>query len=294
MNLIFETDIGRDPDDMFALLYMIKAGVDIRCITISPGDEDQVAITKAILNTLGLKIPVGVGKLNREGKTSSGGVHYDVLHMLKHPLKAKHDGYGPDIIESTVKLYPDCELFVCGPLNSVGEYLKRNPTAKFDKATTQGGFLPYNLHNHDCIKLDKFVGKDSVETFNLNGDKNGAELFLKADIKSRRFVSKNVCHTVVYDKEVHRKFKSNGDYFANDAYSLFLIAMNMYLDKHDDKKFHDPCAAVCHLHPEIGTWVKGKLKYEKGKWTTDINNPEDEIIANINYDLFWSYIFSGK
>jgi inosine-uridine nucleoside N-ribohydrolase len=116
MNLIFETDIGRDPDDMFALLYMIEAGVNIRCITISPGDEDQVAVVKAILNFLGLKIPVGVGKLNREGKTSSGGVHYDVLRMLKHPLKDKFDGYGPDIIESTMNLYPDCELFVCGPI----------------------------------------------------------------------------------------------------------------------------------------------------------------------------------
>ena len=83
MDLIFETDIGRDPDDMFALLYMIQAGVNIRCITISPGDEDQVAVTKAILDKVGLKIPVGIGKLNREGKTSSGGVHYQLLNLLR-------------------------------------------------------------------------------------------------------------------------------------------------------------------------------------------------------------------
>ena len=124
MNLIFETDIGRDPDDMFALLYMIKAGVDIRCITISPGDEDQVAITKAILNTLGLKIPVGVGKLNREGKTSSGGVHYDVLHMLKHPLKAKHDGYGPDIIDQLVVAGNQIKKFNRTELETIIEDLK--------------------------------------------------------------------------------------------------------------------------------------------------------------------------
>ena len=80
----------------------------------------------------------------------------------------------------------------------------------------------------------------------------------------------------------------------SSAYAIFEKAMTMYLEKHGEKKFHDPCAAVCHLHPEIANWVKGKLRYEKGKWTTDISDPEDEIIANIDYDLFWKHIYYGN
>ncbi len=46
MNLIIETDIGHDPDDLFAICYLAAAGVNIRAICVSPGDPDQIAIAR--------------------------------------------------------------------------------------------------------------------------------------------------------------------------------------------------------------------------------------------------------
>ena len=51
--LIIETDIGRDPNDLFALCYLFGAGADIRAITIWPGDPDQVAVVRFLLRQLG-------------------------------------------------------------------------------------------------------------------------------------------------------------------------------------------------------------------------------------------------
>jgi len=78
IDLTVETDIGRDPDDFFALCYLFGCGeVDVRLITISPGDPDQVAVAKFVLSEVGLDIPVGVGKKDRN-KSSVGGVHRQV------------------------------------------------------------------------------------------------------------------------------------------------------------------------------------------------------------------------
>lgn len=35
-NLIVETDIGHDPDDLFALCYLFSAGVNIKAILLTP------------------------------------------------------------------------------------------------------------------------------------------------------------------------------------------------------------------------------------------------------------------
>ena len=49
MNLIIETDIGRDPDDLFAIAYLIAAGANVRAVLISPGDPDQIAVARLLL-----------------------------------------------------------------------------------------------------------------------------------------------------------------------------------------------------------------------------------------------------
>jgi hypothetical protein len=50
MNLVIETDIGNDPDDLFAIAYLIAAGVTVRAVLITPGDPAQVAICRLLLS----------------------------------------------------------------------------------------------------------------------------------------------------------------------------------------------------------------------------------------------------
>lgn len=288
MNLIVETDIGRDPDDFFALCYLVMAGVNIRAITISPGDHDQVAVAMFLTRELGLEIPIGSANPDRT-KSSVGGVHLDILNRYQWPHRVKPDGRGGEIIADTMSKYPDCEFFVCGPLESVGDYIRQHPDHPQLKATMQGGFVGYHLHR-PAVTLEKFEGKDTVPTFNLNGDVESGKLFAADPKITRRFVGKNVCHTIVYNKDIqleHEKHEAKGR-----AGMLFREAMRMYLDEHWDKKFHDPAAAVCHLHPEIGTWIKGDLFRQKGGWGTRLGG-NDDMLVDIDREKLWQHIFVG-
>lgn len=290
MNLIVETDLGRDPDDFFAFLYLVSAGVDIRALTISPGDKDQVAIAKFLCEQLDLNIPIGVGKPGRD-KTSSGGVHYKILKKYGYPLEASSDGFGGDIIEMTMKYYPDSELFSIGPLTSVGAYLGKDTERGFARSTMQGGFVGYDLHQVPVERLEKFEGINTCPTFNMNGDIKGVERLLASPTK-RSFVGKNVCHTIVYNREVYNRFIDCKS-FPNRAMELFAEAMGMYLEDHDEKKFHDPTAAVCHLHPEIGTWYEGGQLYRaKGGWGT-MPGGTDRMLIDIDRSRLWDYLWKG-
>lgn len=286
INVIVETDLGRDPDDLFAILYLVSAGVNIRCITISPGDQDQISIAKFICKELGLNIPIGTGKAGRN-KTSSGGVHYELLKKYHHSLNCSPDGLGEDIIADTMNSFPDSELFAIGPLASVGGYLRKGGR-EFVRSTMQGGFVGYNLHNLDVPRLEKFEGLSNCPTFNMNGDISGIEALLASDT-DRYFVGKNVCHTIVYNRDVYNQRVIPS---LNRAMELFSEAMGMYLNRHGEKKFHDPTAAVCFLYPEIGTWYRGELYREKGGWGT-MPGGNDSMLVDINRDMLWDHLQNG-
>jgi len=289
MDLILETDIGRDADDFFALLYLVNCGVNLRAITVSPGDPDQVTLVKTLLSELNIDIPVGVGKPNRD-KHSVCGMHLDFLG--KYCSKSySHDGMGSDIIASTMKSYPDCECLCIGPLNSIGKYLESG--GRLGRCTMQGGFVGYNIHE-PRVRLEKFEGATSVNTFNLGGDKQSAMAFLNGDVESRRFVGKNVCHTILYGIDEHNRVKNNN---STRAMQLFNEMMAKYLERQPYKAFHDPTAACCHLHPEIGEWIQGKLVYGQGKWGATTIVPEEQcdlLLVDIDRDKLWNYFELGK
>jgi len=285
--MIIETDLGHDPDDFFTICYLAAVNVEIESILITPGDPDQIAIAKFLCKELGLNIPIGVSRPDRN-KSSCRGIHTDVLNKYKFPLTAKPDGLGIDILKEIVN--EKTEFLIIGPVESIGKYLAENPDKTIKKATMQGGFLGYNLHNYDCVKIDKFENTIWQPTFNLNGNRKAGVDFLNANIKERRMVGKNVCHTIVYDKDV----LSNTNPPPNRAAEIFYETMSMYLEKHEHKKFHDPTAAICHLNPEIGQWVRGKtVKMESG-WGTVLDDNGDYILANIDQNTLWEHITQWK
>ena len=106
-----------------------------------------------------------------------------------------------------------------------------------------------------------------MPTFNLNGDRKGAEVLLEAAIPDRRFVGKNVCHTLLYDRALHATMPAAEPGQAGDQCSS-RPAWRRTCEHHEEKKWHDPTAAACHLHPEIGTWVRGRVKRIEGGWGT--------------------------
>lgn len=289
MGLVVETDIGNDPDDFFTFCYLAAAGIKIDAIVIVPGGPAQVAITRLILEEAGLNVPVGVSHLNKAGE--GNGVHDTILKTKRsaawYEKASKPDGLGHEVIASVVN--EKTEFFVIGPVTSIGNYLKANPGFACERATMQGGFLPYSLHEHNVPRLPNFEGKSFVPTFNLNGNRPAGLTFLSANIKDRRMVGKNVCHTVVFGEEQYGMMQPN----QHPAAKLFMEGMRIYLDRHPDgKKFHDPTAAVCHLHPEIGKWVRGRTTKMESGWTTVLDPEGDHILADINYEQLWHHISS--
>jgi len=210
-----------------------------------------------------------------------------LLHRYDFPREHEHDGYGPDLIQETLEQYPACEIFACGPLTSVGRFLTHHRDVRVKRATMQGGFCGYNVHSRDVVTLEKFVGKTTVPTFNLNGDPGGARAFLDANISDRRFVGKHLCHTIVYDRDRHCAIPPA----RNRAHALFIEGMGKYLAKHKGgKKFHDPLAAVAHVHPEIFSWATGTLFREHGEWGTELADEGDRIAIDVDRKTFWQHI----
>jgi hypothetical protein len=136
VNLIIETDLGHDPDDFFAICYLVAAGVNVRAITIVPGDPDQVAVARLLCRVVGLDAPIGASKLGRT-ELSSGGVHHELLLRRGLPMRAAPDGAGKDVVADAFRRFPDSELFIIGPATSVGQFLKENPAFPVARATMQ-------------------------------------------------------------------------------------------------------------------------------------------------------------
>lgn len=302
MNLIISSDCGHDPDDIFAILYLHSTGVNIRAITIAEGAPHQIALVRFLCKEMGLDIPVGVANLNRtapkdyngefEGRPIKEyvGFHYDLLRKYGYPVEAKGDDLGINVMAETFKKYPDSDVFVIGPPKNLGAYIK-TCNHEINNITFQGGFIGYSEHNYPCERLEKFEGKKTFKTFNLGGaSKQTLDIIASPFVKNLRFVSKNVCHTILYNKETQALQKLVDP--KNRADEIFIDAMDLYLKKHNEKKFHDPCAAVCMLHPEIASWVRGRLYYEKGEWgTIPDETSNSQIIADIDRDRFWQHIF---
>lgn len=294
MNLIIETDLGGDPDDFFALLYLISAGVNIRTIALSPGYPNQVAIARMICEETQKDIPISSHKLPKK-VIENNGFHKEVLDRHGYIQHSEPDVIGIDCIENAFHVYHDSEILIMGPPISFNSYFKAHPDVNIKRATMMGGFIGYDEHRLPCRRLKKFEGKKTYVSFNPNGSIDGTLRLLEADVNERRFVSKNVTHTVFYDKRIHGLFSDSPP--RNRAMELFRDCMKYYLNSHGSKKFHDPAAAVCHLHPEIAVWVKAGLyhvKNQSAEWGAKLNENGDFITIDIDRKEIWKYLINGK
>ncbi len=274
--LIIETDLGGDPDDLFAILFLIAAGANINAVVLTPGSPDQIALAVFIRDITGSLFHIGVAKDPVAAKPTSR-FYKALLDKYNYPLHAKCGDKGWEVM---VDVWGnEQEMLVIGPLSNFKQFYAhfgRAPT----RATMQGGFCPYSLY-HPTDPVDKFLNEEQVQTYNLNGDVEGAAMFLHPSF-ARQMVGKNVCHSVIFKPEQIKNFRPA----PNKAAEVFLAAASL-MEK--EKKFHDPVAAVLHLNPMIGTWIKGKAQRTKQGWTTV--KGDDRILVDIDRIWFWSFLY---
>lgn len=279
---IVETDLGHDPDDFFALCHLITAGHELVAVSLVPGSPEQVRLLGFLRHITKQHFRIGVAK--PDAKSENLGVHDTMLTAFRADKAYRPDGSSANVIGDALDNHPDAECLVIGPAKGFGKAVVGR---KLGNLTFQGGFLPYSL-SRPLVTLPKFEGQQSVGTFNFNGDRDAVHAILKADVSRRRFVGKNVCHTVVFDFEKFERLAPERD----EASRLYRATMFIYLCEHKEKKLHDPTALACHLHPDIGWWYPGTPLFANGKWTT-IPGTSD-VLADVERELLWDVLLNWK
>lgn len=299
--LVFDMETG-DPDDVLTLILLLgHPEVDLKAVTVTPGTPHQVSVVREVLRLMGSPdLPVGAFNLDHKKArgtpeeryvTCVSGWHWNFLGELEPPRDAE-SGWKV-LLEN---LDAATQLVTGAPLKNLGALLRHlsenpaEPDFRFDWVA-QGGFAGKGVVPEED-QLPKFKGMVTCPTYNLNGDPKSALLALESGwIRNRRFVSKNVCHGVVYGQALHEVFEERILGLSPGAHrrSLELIyrGMDHYLKKKPSgKAFHDPLAACCALDPSIGTWAEVEIYREKGKWGSRYGTPNASIITRYDRERF--------
>jgi len=274
-----------DPDDVFTLcLLSHHPQVNLVSVTVTPGSKHQVGLVKHILNLLEKDIPVG-SKNPDHPKQCVSDFHYKWLGDIP---AADPDDIGAIILKNMVDTHSNLNI-VCGAsLGNIGVLLDTN--SNIPKLVVQGGFAGDNIVAPEDV-LDKFKGKTTCPTFNLNGDVQSALKVLNSiNINERWFVSKNVCHGVKYDMHMHNFMKLHKH--KNPGLDLIYNGMSKYLEKKPGgKAFHDPLAACCAINPDICKFEDVELYRQKGEWGSRKSyNHNAKISVRVDIDKFRSVL----
>ena len=275
-----------DPDDFMTLLLLLgHPRVDLRAVTITPGTPEQVGLVRWALRALGRDIPVGARDLDH-GKQCVSAWHYKAYGEIAASRDAEP---AADLLLRT--LDADTTLVTGAALKNLGAALRRadageHPDLTLGRLFIQGGFAGEGVVPRER-QLEKFLGRTTCPSFNLNGDPKSALLAVAHPrIHERRLVAKNVCHGVVYDRSLHDRVADARA--RSPALALIFRGMERYLADHPGGKiFHDPLAACCAIDPAIATWAEVEVYRERGEWGSRLSpGSGTSIITDLDREAF--------
>ncbi len=271
-----------DPDDVFTLCMLSHhPQVNLRSVTVTPGSRHQIGLVKHILKLLNKDIPVGAKNIEHPKECVSE-FHYKWLGKI---APAEADGIGSDILWDAHYGQANNFKIVCGAsLGNLNDYANRYVV--IPEVVIQGGFAGDNVVPPELV-LPKFKGKITCPTFNLNGNIQAAkDVIASSKILKKTFVSKNVCHGIVYDQEMHERIKPHRH--NNPGLELLVKGMEFYLaNKPDGKAFHDPLAACVAISSDCCEFKEVEIYREKGEWGSRLKEGTNTFISiKCNRDRF--------
>jgi pyrimidine-specific ribonucleoside hydrolase len=290
LQIVFDMETG-DSDDFITLIFLLgHPKVNLKAVTVVPGTPDQIGFLRYVLGRFNRSdLPLGAFNMNAKPALS------------KFHLKIYEDAIineSRDALDGSDVLLTHCDeqtILICGgPLTNVAKAIQSGQF-KLGRLVAQGGFAGDNIVPEEK-RLSKFNGRITCPTFNLGADIKSAKIVLDYNgIKEKYFVSKNVCHGVLYTINTHKQLEK----FKDKSQSLQEIyhVMSVYLKKpgKNAKAFHDPLAACCAIDLSIGEWKDVKLYMdEKTKeWGSIISdNPNVRIIIDYDQNKFLSTLFT--
>lgn len=283
MDIILDIETA-DPDDILTLSFLAThPRSKLRAVTVTPGSPRQVGLVRLVLKRLGLEgIPVG------SFNTHTGKNHVSGFHdrWLGHIPAEEPDGPGSAVLSDALKKYPDATLVTGAPLKNPGKlFLETDAVLK--RWVAQGGFAGDSVVPEES-RLDKFKGLETCPTYNFGGAPQEAEKMLSTpNIHLRHLVSKNVCHGLTYDKDLHREVFPHRE--AHPGLALLYEGMGVYLQKKRGKKFHDPLAACVALNPKCVEMREVEVYRDRGKWGSRLQAGTNTFISvALNREEFMS------
>lgn len=263
IDILFDMETN-DPDDVMTLCILsAHPAVNLRAVTVMPGTDEQVGLVHRVLElTNHPEIPVGSYAIGYEKPCVSG---FHNKWFGKWEAKTP-DGEGYQIIAQTLKEFPELTILTGGPLKN---FRLLDSKLHIHRWVGQGGFAGDNVVP-PAYRLPKFEGRITCPTFNFGGDPaTASKLLASSKIKKRLLVSKNVCHGLAYDAEMHEKM---GAYKDNSA-GLYWVhkGMDKYLKRKPyGKLFHDPLAACVAIDPSVCEFREVKLYKARGEWGSNL------------------------
>jgi inosine-uridine nucleoside N-ribohydrolase len=279
----FDMETG-DPDDVLTLcLFATHPRALLLSVTVTPGSPEQVGLVRHVLRRLGaVGVPVGARSVGHPKRAVS---EFHDRWLGPWP-SSDPDGDGPTVLLAAAAARPDAVLVTGASLRNPGEALVRADAESapfFLSWFCQGGFAGDSVVPPEH-RLPKFAGLETCPTFNLNGDPRSAlRLTASERILVKRFVSKNVCHGVVWDRAMHGRMTPFRG--SNAGFDMVLDGMSKYLERRPEgKALHDPLAAMSALDPSVCGWAPVELYRERGEWGSRPSSEPGSAAISITVD----------
>jgi pyrimidine-specific ribonucleoside hydrolase len=287
MPFVFDMETG-DPDDVLTLVFLgAHPFVDLRAVTITPGTQEQVALVRWLLHELGLPhVRIGADRWPENAKKngSMNGIFYKTFGRMSAGECERADIVLAECCDETVTLVTGA------PLHNLGAALKVDGF-RLGRWVAQGGFAGDGVVPRE-LQMDKFIGKKFCPTWNFGGNNEAATLALASPCIGRRIlVSKNVCHSVVYDDQWHNALaaaitQAGEESSTGRAHALRLMyeAMDDYLRrKPSGKKLHDPLALAVAFDESVCKLAEVKVYHTREGWGAE-PCPESGVWISVDYD----------
>jgi pyrimidine-specific ribonucleoside hydrolase len=290
LQIVLDMETG-DTDDFITLLFLLGHPlIHLKAVTIVPGTPDQIGFIRYVLNRFNRNdLPLGVFNINAKPALSK--FH---LKIYENTLIRE----SREVLDGSDVLIANCNeqtILICGgPLSNVAKAIQSGQF-KVGRLVVQGGFAGDNIIPEEK-RLNKFNGRLTCHTFNLGTDIKAAKIVLNySEIKEKYFVSKNVCHGVIYTKDIHKQLEKVKD--QSQSLQEIYHVMSIYLNQKGKigKAFHDPLAACCAIDLSIGQWKHVELYMDENtkEWGSRINKyPNVKIIVDYHQDKFLSTLFA--
>ena len=243
-----------DPDDSMTLsILATHPKVNLISVSVHPGGTDQIGFVRHVLRTLDREdVRIGAGTPKSTASRISG-FYREWVGNFEH---SEADDTAANIMAETLHKFPDCTLLTGAALTNPHALFETG--VFFDRWFCQGGFAGDNIVPKD-YRLEKFDGKRTCATFNLNGNPLAAEALFSIPMTERRMISKNVCHGAVFtkaDAELLIPYRNH-----NKGLNLFLKAVEL-----KEKALHDTVAALLAIDPSKALWEEVIPYRKRGEW----------------------------